>query len=187
MVYPSGIDAATQRIEEIQQRMAALDNTPQAPLPNSQANVFGQILNGQLQPNSPNQAAMEQVVENEAQKVNLDPNLAKAVAKTESGFNPNAVSSAGAQGLMQLMPETASGLGVKAILDPTENAQGGTRYLKSLLDKYHSVPNALAAYNAGPGAVDKYGGVPPYKETQNYVQRVLQSDHQYEQQSMEAN
>jgi len=108
------------------------------------------------------------------QKFGLPPALLKAVAQVESGLNPRAVSSAGAQGLMQLMPATASSLGVRNALDPAENIYAGARYLRSLLDRFHGdIRLALAAYNAGPGAVAKYGGVPPFKETQNYLQRVL--------------
>ena len=74
---------------------------------------------------------------------------------------------------MQLMPSTAAGLGVKDALDPLQNLEGGTRYLKGLITQYHSIPKALAAYNAGPGAVDKAGGIPPYPETQHYVNKVM--------------
>ena len=102
--------------------------------------------------------------------------LVEAVIRVESAFNPRAVSNKGAQGLMQLMPRTASTLGVRNVFDPRENIEGGVRHLRSLLDKYPgSVPLALAAYNAGEKAVDYYRGIPPYPETQQYVQKVLGS------------
>lgn len=105
----------------------------------------------------------------------VDPALVKAVAQTESAFDPNAVSSAGAKGLMQLMDGTARSLGVANAFDPAQNVAGGAKYLKQLIGRYGGdVQRALAAYNAGPGAVDAAGGIPPYAETNNYVQRVLQ-------------
>lgn len=101
-------------------------------------------------------------------------NLLKAVAKAESGFNANAVSSCGAQGVMQLMPATARSLGVTNSFDPAQNIMGGAKYLRQMLDCFDGdISKAVAAYNAGPNAVKKYGGVPPYQETQNYVTKVL--------------
>lgn len=115
---------------------------------------------------------------------NVDPNLVKAIIANESGFNANATSDVGAQGLMQLMPATAAGLGVTDPYDPAQNVWGGTRYIRSMLDRFDgNVPLAVAAYNAGPGAVEKYGGVPPYAQTQNYVQNVLASYQKYSRQT----
>jgi soluble lytic murein transglycosylase-like protein len=109
-----------------------------------------------------------------AQRHGLDPNLVLAVVAVESGFQPDAVSHKGAQGLMQLMPGTAKDLGVTDAMDPAQNLDGGTRYLRMLIAKYNGdVGRALAAYNAGPEAVKRHGGVPPYRETHHYIDRVL--------------
>lgn len=103
----------------------------------------------------------------------LDPALIAAVIKVESGFRQKVVSSKGAQGLMQVMPKTGLELGITNLFDPSENVNAGSRYLRQQLDRFGSLELALAAYNAGPGAVMKYGGIPPYKETQSFVKKVL--------------
>ena len=109
-----------------------------------------------------------------AERYGLDPVLVLAVVAVESNFEPRAVSKKGAQGLMQLMPATAGDLGVADALDPATNLDGGARYLQALLRLYRGdLRKALAAYNAGPGAVARHGGVPPYRETQEYVRRVM--------------
>lgn len=107
------------------------------------------------------------------QRYGIDPALLDAVAKQESAYDPRAVSPAGAQGLMQLMPGTADGLGVTDPFDPTQAVDGAARLLRDLLERFGQVDLALAGYNAGPGAVLRYGGIPPYPETQNYVRSIL--------------
>ena len=113
------------------------------------------------------------VIEPAAEKYGLDSRLVAAVIWVESSGDPNAVSRKGAKGLMQLMSETARSLGVVDVMDPTQNVDGGARYLKQQIDGHRDLSLALAAYNAGPTAVSRHGGIPPYKETKNYVRRVL--------------
>ena len=117
---------------------------------------------------------IDEIVDTFSSKYNIDGDFIKAIIKQESGFNPNATSKKGAMGLMQLMPATAKSLGVINAYNPWENVEGGVKYLKGLMDRFNNDEKlALAAYNAGPNAVKKYGGIPPYKETQNYVNSIM--------------
>jgi soluble lytic murein transglycosylase len=122
---------------------------------------------------TPRVRSYDSLIFHTAQEQRVPPALVKAVIAAESHFNPQAVSPKGAQGLMQLMPATARDLGVSDPLEARDNVRGGTRYLRRLMDRYGDLSRALAAYNAGPTAVDRYGGIPPYPETRQYVDRVL--------------
>jgi soluble lytic murein transglycosylase-like protein len=119
-------------------------------------------------------SAYDALIEREAKRWNVDASFVSALIRAESNFEPRAISRKGARGLMQLMPATARRLSVARPFDPASNVQGGVRYLRELLDRYGNRPDlVLAAYNAGEGAVETYGGVPPYRETLAYVQRIL--------------
>jgi len=124
-------------------------------------------------PDTTTRASIDRIIGASAAEFRVDPALIEAIVQSESGFRVGATSGAGARGLMQLMPETARSLGVADAYDPAQNVRGGTRYLRGLLDRFRDVELAVAAYNAGPAAVERYGGVPPYSETQNYVRNVL--------------
>ncbi|WP_226569304.1 lytic transglycosylase domain-containing protein [Bacillus stratosphericus] len=143
------------------------------------ANGIGNVLNNSFTPplqktaSSASTKEIDQIVSQMAQKHGVPEKLIHAVIKQESGYRTNAVSHAGALGLMQLMPSTAKSLGVNNAFDTAQNIEGGTKYLKQMLHKYNgNISLALAAYNAGSGNVDKYGGIPPFKETQNYVKKI---------------
>jgi soluble lytic murein transglycosylase-like protein len=124
--------------------------------------------------NPPRSFDLNQAVKDASGTYRLDPDLVTSVIRAESGFNVRAVSPKGAQGLMQLMPKTASELGVHNAFDPQANVEAGTRYLRELLERYDfDLIKALAAYNAGPQRIDQYGGVPPYYETKAYVARIV--------------
>lgn len=185
------------RISEIENRMNSLENAltlkehkPAVGTNSPEAVSFQNIMNSmtaeqKFTPASVNNTAQTAPVHNDpkefdsiiaeaSQKYNVDESLIRAVIRQESGFNPQATSCCGAQGMMQLMPETAAGLGVKNAYDARDNIMGGTKYLGQLLSQFDgNMTKAIAAYNAGPGAVQHYGGVPPYSETQNYVDKVL--------------
>jgi soluble lytic murein transglycosylase-like protein len=122
----------------------------------------------------PRRSRFDDLIQRTSKRYELDPALVKAIVRAESNFEKNAISPVGAQGLMQLMPQTALEMGVAAPFNPRENIRGGVRYLKSMIDRYGKLSLALAAYNAGPSAVDDHGGVPPYPETKAYVKRVLE-------------
>lgn len=117
---------------------------------------------------------IDELIATFSEKYDIDSDFIKAIIKQESGFNPKATSKKGAMGLMQLMPKTAESLGVLDAYNPSQNIEGGVKYLKGLLEKYNNNKElALAAYNAGSAAVKKYGGIPPYRETQNYVNNIM--------------
>lgn len=154
-----------------------LNNDITRSIPTTQQNLMNtHAINKQVQTksNSINGPQFNSIIKQAAEEFNVDEKLIHAVIKMESNYKPNAKSHAGAQGLMQLMPQTARGLGVTNAYDPKQNIFGGTKYLRQMLNQFNNNKQlALAAYNAGPGNVKKYGGIPPFQETQNYVRNVL--------------
>lgn len=169
----ASLDAAIQRIQTIERQFQSL-----ATFGVQTDNDFQKILDSKVEQHkdasSVNKTEINDLIDKYSYKNGLDADFVKAVINQESGFNPNATSKCGAMGLMQLMPGTAQGLGVIDAYDPEQNIEGGTKYLKGLMDRFNNNKSlALAAYNAGPNAVKKYGGIPPYQETQNYVKNVL--------------
>ena len=203
LISSGGQKAAEQRLMQIQNYANGVDSKAQAIAPPKSTSIkpfqevlqataqssFGKLLTNPATMNvqaqqltqpelrdyaKPSKPQLLSMISQIARKHGVDEKLVNAVIKQESGFNTKATSHCGAMGLMQLMPGTARGLGVTDPYNPVQNVEGGVKYLKNLLSKYNgNIILALAAYNAGSGAVDKYDGVPPYAETQNYVKKIL--------------
>ncbi len=202
MIEPKGYEAVLSRVQEIRNRVDALKariDPPQSasvppptthstgPGPRPMPGSFEGMLSGIIgkpdsyAPLSPFGAGnaieggseLKTLAAKAAESAGIDPALFESLVQAESAFNPRAVSKAGAQGLTQLMPGTARMLGVTDPFDPAQSLNGGARYLAQMMREFGSEPLALAAYNAGPGAVRKYGGIPPFKETQNYVNKIM--------------
>ncbi|MEB3245127.1 MAG: lytic transglycosylase domain-containing protein [Vampirovibrionales bacterium] len=179
------INARIQALESLsgsEQFAASLDAAEK--LPKNIQNTFSRALSNSPTPGmGPGKEEIKKMVIGSAQKNGVDPALALALVQMESGFNPNAVSKVGAMGLTQLMPGTAAGLGVDEPFNAEKNLDGGMRYLKSMIGRFGGKTElALAAYNAGPGAVNKYKGIPPYKETQHYVKTIQNLYQKYQNQ-----
>ena len=169
----TSLDVTLQRINMIENQFQSLMSYGAKPDEDFQK-ILDSSISHKSNPTDTSRSEINDLIEKYAEKNGLDSDFVKAVVKQESGFNPQATSSCGAMGLMQLMPGTAQGLGVTNAYDAEQNIMGGTKYLKGLLDRFDNNKSlALAAYNAGPNAVKKYGGIPPYMETQNYVKSVL--------------
>lgn len=183
-MHIQGLQNALARIEAIKNRFEGPPKVSGKPVNNQPAGFAGALneaasKNDGVQPLKGN-VSIERLINTQASRHEVDPALIRAMVHAESAFNPRAVSSAGAQGLMQLMPGTASDLGVADSFNPAQNLDGGIRYIKGLMGRYDgSLPKALAAYNAGPGNVDRYGGVPPFAETTGYVDKVINLYKQY--------
>lgn len=186
-IQPLGPDGVNARIQQLENRLNGLDPAGN-PQPSFQQTLSGAIDNPngsagivpmspfgtgtQLQAGAPD-PKISSYIQQAAVNNGLDPKLLNALVATESDYSPDSRSSAGAMGLTQLMPDTARQMGVQNPFDPVENLNGGAKYLKGLIGQFGSLPLALAAYNAGPNAVLKHGGIPPYPETQNYVKKIL--------------
>ncbi len=169
------LQAVQARIAEIERKFGSVRGVVESP----GASSFKQVMRRTCSPPAaPCPTDLEPVIQAAAAKYGVDAAVVKGVIQAESGFNANAVSPVGARGLMQLMPGTARALGVDPS-DPEECIDGGTKYLKQMIDRFGSLESGLAAYNAGPSAVTRYGGVPPYTETQNYVRKVVGYIDQY--------
>jgi soluble lytic murein transglycosylase-like protein len=166
-----GPDKASQRMQELQARIQSY--SPPPPTVGFSAALKGAIGkpgDGGLDPASP----LPGLAIDAANQNGVDPGIFKSLVNAESSWNPQSVSNKGAIGLTQLMPDTAKGLGITDPYDPVQNLQGGAKYLRQMLDKFGgNYTKALAAYNAGPGAVEKANGVPPYQETVAYVRKIL--------------
>ena len=181
----SGLDIAIRRMQSIERQFASLNNAGKTPDVDFQSILDSKLSSVEktnsasktFTPNNTHLATrgnIENLIEKYSEKNGLDKDFVKALVKQESGFNPNATSKCRAMGLMQLMPGTAQGLGVTNPYDVEQNIAGGTKYLRSMIDRFNGNEKlALAAYNAGPNAVKKYNGIPPYQETQNYVKNVM--------------
>jgi soluble lytic murein transglycosylase-like protein len=179
MIISDNMERILNRITSIEARLRELEDTPPA-LNGGEGTSFRQFLTASTAagtssaPRATAPANIDALLQQASTESGVPMNLLRAVAQTESGFNPRAVSSAGALGIMQLMPDTANGLGVTDPFDPAQNINAGARYLRQQLDAFGGDQRlALAAYNAGPGAVQRYHGVPPFPETRRYVDNVL--------------
>lgn len=159
------------KITQAKEMTNSMDNKPSSDYFNSVTNL--EQTYPMAQTNS-HKHTFDSIIQEASNKYNIDERLIHSVIQAESSYNPNATSSSGAQGLMQLMPATARGLGIQNAYNPHDNILGGTKYLRQMLNRYdQNIELALAAYNAGPGNVDKYQGIPPFQETTNYVTNVM--------------